>query len=120
MAKPATACSDAARCIQEALTLHREGRLIEADALYGAVLAADPQHFDALHLRGVLNHQQGRSAEALRLVAAALKAQPRSPDALSNYGVILDALKRHQEALENFDKVLAIHANDAVTHYNRG
>jgi Tfp pilus assembly protein PilF len=96
MAKHATVRSDAARCIQQALTLHQQGRLIEADALYGAVLAADPQHFDALHLRGVLHHQQGRSAEALRLVAAALKAQPRSPDVLSNYGVILDALKRHE------------------------
>jgi hypothetical protein len=52
MAQHATARSDAARCIQQALTLHREGRLIEADALYGAALAADPQHFDALHLRG--------------------------------------------------------------------
>ena len=60
MAKHATARSDAARYIQEALTLHQQGRLVEADALYGTVLAADPQHFDALHLRGVLNHQQGR------------------------------------------------------------
>ena len=56
----------------------------------------------------------------MRLVAAALKAQPRSPDVLSNYGVILDALKRHEEALENFDKVLALRGNDAVAHYNRG
>src|SRR5580692_743851 len=100
MAKHATARSDAARSIQQALTLHQEGRLTEADALYGAVLAADPQHFDALHLRGVLHHQQGRSAEALRLVAA--------------------ALKRHEEALENFDKVLEMRVDDAGTHYNRG
>ena len=39
---------------------------------------------------------------------------------MSNYGVILDALKRHEEALENFDKVLALRGNDAVAHYNRG
>src|ERR1700685_3155945 len=100
MAKHATARAEPAPSLQQALTLHQQGRLIEADALYGAVLADDPQHFDALHLRGVLHHQQGRSAEALRLVAAALKAQPRSPDVLSNYGVILDALKRHEEARE--------------------
>src|SRR5580700_5744947 len=101
-----------ARSIQEALALHRQGRLEEAGKIYDAVLAADPHDFDALHLGGVLRHQQGRSVEALRLVAAALKAQPGSADALTNYGVILDALKRHQEALERFDRVLALRENN--------
>ena len=97
-----------ARSIQEALALHRQGRLEEAGRIYNSVLAADPNHFDALHLGGVLRHQQGRSAEALRLVGAALKAQPGSADALANYGVILDALERHEEALAAFEKLLAV------------
>src|SRR5580700_10821227 len=91
--------------IDQALSLHQQGRLVEADLIYGAIIQADPRNFDALHLSGVLRHQQGRSAEALRLVAAALKAQPKSPDVLTNYGVILDALKRHDEALVSFEKV---------------
>src|ERR1700683_450131 len=95
-----------ARSIERALTLHRQGRLDDAAQIYDAVLGADPNHFDALHLGGVLRHQQGRSADALRLVAAALKARPGSADVLTNYGVILDALKRHEEALASFDKVL--------------
>src|ERR1700728_1297457 len=93
---------DALNSIQQALALHQQGRLGEADRIYGAILAADPHHFDALHLSGVLRHQQGRSADALRLVAAALKAQPNSADVLTNYGVILDALERHEEALASF------------------
>src|ERR1700719_1490051 len=106
--------------VQQALAAHQQGRLGEAEQIYSAILGADPRHFDALHLFGVLRHQQGQSAEALRLVAAALQAQPRSADVLSNYGVMLDALKRHEEALENFDKVLALRGGDAVAHYNRG
>ena len=66
--------------IQEALGAASAGRLDEAERLYDIILADDPEHFDALHLSGVLRHQQGRSAEALRLVAAALRAQPGSPD----------------------------------------
>lgn len=109
-----------ARSIEKAVTLHRRGRLDEAEQIYAAVLAADPQHFDALHLSGVLSHQLGRSAEALRLVAAALKARPGSIDAMANYGVILDALERHEEALAQFDKVLAAQPGDARTFANRG
>ena len=59
-----------ASTLDEALALHRQGRLDEADRIYGDILARDPEHFDALHLSGVLRHQQGKSAEALRLVAA--------------------------------------------------
>ena len=43
--------------LERAAALHRSGRLIEAEALYREVLAADAQHFDALHLLGVLRHQ---------------------------------------------------------------
>ena len=100
MAKQGTAkLAKTTATIQQALALHQQGRLDEADKIYRAVLAANPYHFDALHLSGAIKHQQGRSAEALRLVAAALKAQPGSTDALANYGVILGALKRHEEAL---------------------
>ena len=108
------------RRIEQALALHREGRLDEAEQIYDNVLAGDPDHFEALNLLGMLNHQQGRSADALRMIAAALKAKPAAADARMNYGVILLALERHEEALASFDQVLAMHGDDAVLHYNRG
>src|SRR6266568_2639043 len=94
---PATAAS-----IEQALALHREGRLGEAEKVYNAVLKANPDHFDALHLCGVLQHQQGRSLEALHLVGRALRAGSSSAEALSNHGVILEALRRDDEALASF------------------
>jgi tetratricopeptide (TPR) repeat protein len=110
----------AGHSFDQALTLHRQGRLDEANKIYDAILAADPRHGDALHLAGVLKHQQGRSVEALRLVAAALKAKPDAAEAIMSHGVILDALKRHEEALASFDRLMAARAGDAVLHYNRG
>jgi tetratricopeptide (TPR) repeat protein len=112
--------SRSSRFFARALTLHRAGRLDEADRIYREILAADPRHGDALHLSGVLKNQQGQPAEGLRLVAAALRAKPNAADVLLSHGVILDALKRHEEALANFDRVLAQQAGDAVLHYNRG
>jgi tetratricopeptide (TPR) repeat protein len=97
-----------ARFVRQALALHQEGRLDEAARIYESILAADPDDFDALHLGGVLRHQQGHSVDALHLIAAALRTQPGSPDALTNYGVILDALRRHEEALDAFDRVLSL------------
>lgn len=106
MAKHATARSR--RSIEQAFALHRQGRLDEAEQIYGAILAADPDHFNALHLSGLIKHQQGRSVEALRLVAAALKVQPKAIDALTNYAAILDALNRHEEALASYDAAVAL------------
>ncbi len=121
MAKRASArLSQSAGSIGQALTLHRAGRLDEADRIYNAILAANPRDFEALHLSGVLKHQQGRSIDALRLVAAALQAKPGSADALVNYGVILETLRRHEEALASFDRALALGCNEAALHFNRG
>jgi tetratricopeptide (TPR) repeat protein len=92
----------------QAVALHRQGRLREAEQIYASILAEDPGQFEALHLLGLARHQQGRAVEALRLIGAALQAKPDSADALSNCGVVLDALKRHDEALASFDRALAL------------
>jgi len=121
MAKQATArVLQLAQAVEQALTLHRAGRLAEADQIYRDILATDPHHVAAMHLSGVLKHQQGQSGEALRLVGAALQAQPGSADVLTSYGAILIALSRYDEALARFDAVLALRPDDAGAHYNRG
>jgi tetratricopeptide (TPR) repeat protein len=104
---------------ERAKALHAEGRLAEAEQIYSAVLTRDAQHFDALHLLGLLRHQQGREVEALRLIGEALKVNPKSPDALSNLGLVFDTLKRHQDALEIFDGALALMSNHANALSNR-
>lgn len=109
-----------AKSIRKAAALHDQGRFKEAERICDVVLAAAPQHADALHLSGLIKHHLGRSADGLRLVAAALKNNPKAPGALINHGVILDALKRHNEALESFDGALNLDAGNAVLHCNRG
>ena len=39
--------------IEAAIACHSEGKVREADALYGEFLKIQPQHPDALHLKGV-------------------------------------------------------------------
>jgi protein O-GlcNAc transferase len=68
------------------------------------LLEAWPDHFDVLHLLGILRCQQGRFVEALSLIGVALRSKPDFPPALLNYGLALDALKRREEALACYDK----------------
>ena len=58
------------QAIRQALELHGRGRLNEAETLYAEILAAKPDHFDALHMLGLLKLQRGKPVEALRLIAS--------------------------------------------------
>ena len=51
--------------LAQALELHRQGKVVEAERLYAAILVR-PDHFDALHMLGVIKLEQGRLDEALR------------------------------------------------------
>ncbi len=106
--------------IGQALALHQQGRLDEAEKLYSRALKMQRDNFDALHLLGVLNQQRGKPGEAYRLIASALKVQPNSPDALSNLAMALSALKRPDEALKSLDKALVVAPGHGDALNNRG
>jgi Tfp pilus assembly protein PilF len=105
--------------VAEAFAHFQQGQLAAAETICNAILAAEPEHFDSLHLLGLLRHRQGRNAEALRLVAAVLKRAPRSAEVLNNYGLILGALERHEEALACFEDALAYCADYPLARKNR-
>ena len=111
---------DLGAAIQEALALHRQGQLAEAEKIYARVLKASPGQFDALHLYGMLKLQRGRAGEAYRLITEALKIDPGSADALCNLGLVLNALKRDTEALASFDRALALMPDHVEALNNRG
>jgi tetratricopeptide (TPR) repeat protein len=103
--------------LQQAVDLHLKGRLAEAEGLYLQLLNAQSDHFDALHMLGVLRYQQGQYAQSLGLIGAALKTNPNSPPAIVNYALVLAALNRPAEALSFYDKALAIEPNYALAHH---
>ncbi|HXD44764.1 MAG TPA: tetratricopeptide repeat protein [Pseudolabrys sp.] len=109
-----------AQAFAEGLRLHEQGRLAEAERLYAAVLAARPDHFDALQMLAVVKHARGELAEALRLISQAMKLRRPSPQILLNYGMILHTLSRSDEAIESFDQALKQKSKFAEAHNNRG
>ena len=87
--------------LQEAVAHHGAGRLDQAEKLYRAARAAQPRHFDVLHLSGTLALQQGRHAEAIEWLGRALPLNPRSGVCAMRLAVAQSAVGRLAEAEEN-------------------
>jgi len=120
MARPSSRHTSLQQVLERAIGAHQQGRLGEAERLYSEILAAEPEHFDAQHLLGIVRHQQGRGTEALELIGAALKAKPDSAQALSNQGLVLYELRRYDEALASFERALALRPDLLEARNNRG
>ena len=63
----------------QAVTLHQNGNLEEAEDIYRAVLDADPEHADATNLLCVLAADRGYHDDAIDLIGQAIEYQPENP-----------------------------------------
>ena len=107
---------------QDGIALHQRGDLNGARAVYQAVLEAEPAHFDALHLLGVLSLQTGDAARAVELIGRALAAhapRPEHADANVNLGHALKALGRVEDALNAYERATQLNPRHADAHYSR-
>ena len=95
------------QAIQIALQHHQAGRLAEAESIYRQVLAAQPNHADALHLLGSLRHFTGH-ADGITLIRQAIAIKPHYPAALSNLGEALRGRGQFDEAIACFRRALVM------------
>jgi tetratricopeptide (TPR) repeat protein len=104
----------------EALSLHEEGRLGEAERLYLSILAIDGGHVPSLLHLGALRLQQGRYEDAIRLTGDVLQREPDCGEAHSNLGTVLHLLGRDDEAVSCYEAALAIDPDRAEAYYGLG
>ncbi|MEO8143271.1 MAG: tetratricopeptide repeat-containing glycosyltransferase family protein [Betaproteobacteria bacterium] len=104
----------------EAVSLHRQGRLLEAEQLYKAVLRIDNGKFEALLLLGILRTQQGSWEEAAALLSDAVRQNPSSAEAHSNLGNALNETRRHHEAIASYGRAIALKPDFAEARNNLG
>jgi tetratricopeptide (TPR) repeat protein len=104
----------------EAFTSHQAGRLAEAERLYRQILAAQPDHWDSLHLLSVLSYQRGDYALALDQIDAALDINPDNSLAWNQRGLALQRLKRFEDVVASYDRALAVWPDHAEALCNRG
>ena len=92
----------------QAAQAHKSGRLSEAETLYRKIISDDPEHFDALHMLGVLCSSTGKAGDADKFFRAALSIDSGFAPCQVNYGFFLLRHKRPNEAIERFDKASAL------------
>jgi predicted Zn-dependent protease len=88
------------KALEQAVKAHKSGDLQKAEALYRAVLQAQPDHADANHNLGVMAVSLDQTGVALPLLKKALELNPSQAQFWISY---VDALMKegHYERAQN-------------------
>ncbi len=82
------------QALQQAVEAHKAGKLQDAEALYRAILQAQPKHPDVNHNLGVLAVSLNKSELAVPLFKTALEANPNQGQFWISY---IDALIKEKQ-----------------------
>ncbi len=99
---------------------HAAGRLDDAERLCDAVLAALPEHGEALHRRGVLAFQRGAHDHAVGLLRRAIAVDGAAPEPLNSLGNILLDRDDHHGAVACYAKALSLGEDDPAARIQLG
>ena len=109
-----------AAMMRTAVDLHQAGRFDEADKLYQWVLAADPDHADALSSRAMIRHQAGHPDEAVELLQRAIGIVGDNPGYFMNLGTAQVAAGHSQDAEQAYRRAIELAPGYADPYYNLG
>ena len=112
--------ADPVELLHRAAAAGNAGDLAEAERLCRTLLAAQPNHTEALQLLGTLQYHGGKPAEALAAINRVVALRPKSADAQFSRGTILQSMGRLAPALTSFDKALALDPRHISALFNRG
>ena len=105
---------------QTAYELHSKGEFAKALELYLNILQRDPNHFDVLHLCGLVAYQTRRLDEAEFYFLKARSVKNDFAPLHSNYGLTLHAQNRLAEAVASYDAAILIKPDYHDAFHHRG
>ncbi len=112
--------NDIGKMLRQAVLFHQAGEVQRAVEIYETILANNPGHCDALHLRGFAFHQQKKNDRAFSLIQKAIQICPDSAPYHNSLGLVLKALGKTNEAITSFERALTLDPNLVEAHNNLG
>jgi tetratricopeptide (TPR) repeat protein len=109
-----------AELLRVGLQHHQAGRLTEAEGCYRRILAAQPDHADAMHLLGRLAQQAGRYDDAVRLMRNAIREGGPVAEYFLSLSVVLMLQEKFAEAEAACRQAIAVRPDLAEAHANLG
>ena len=106
--------------LQEALALHQQGQLAQAESSYLQLIQASPQHHKAMQLLGVLYLQSRIFDQAHTWLGRSLLLNPDHAQGHCNMGSALEGLGRLDEALASLDRAISLKRDYPLAWFNRG
>lgn len=106
--------------LDQAIALHRNGQLDQAEAIYLNILGIQPGHANCLNLLGVVAIQTKSHERAVKLLDEAIQIDPNIAKFHGNRGNALKELKQLEAAVASYDKAIAINPDDTEAYNNRG
>tara|TARA_E500000178_G_scaffold175900_2_gene174829 strand:+ start:546 stop:2639 length:2094 start_codon:yes stop_codon:yes gene_type:complete len=94
--------------LSEGISFHQKGNLIEAESKYKKIISINPNHFDSLHLLGVLESQKGNYDKAIKLIKESLNLNSKSAIAWHNLSLVCQSLKLTKDAYKYCENALSI------------
>ncbi len=92
----------------EGVEAHRQGRLVAAHSAYSAVIAAQPDHIDAITNLSVLSLQLGDAPASERFGRQAVRLAPDKANGWNNLGLALKARGKFADAAGAFRRCVSL------------
>ena len=100
------------------MRLHQSGRVDEAETQYRAILAADPNNADAMHLLGVVCLQKQDWQQAQALIENAIQLAPNRSVFHHNLGAVYRVLGRFADAESHYRDAIRLQPDYAEAYFN--
>jgi tetratricopeptide (TPR) repeat protein len=100
--------------------LYEQGRLAEAETAYRSLLLLEPESQHALLQLGRIADRNGDFSSSAALYQRAIAQRPGEVQPLIERAASLMSQRRFTEALVDLDAAIALDANSALAHFNRG
>ncbi len=106
--------------LRNALSLHQEGKLMQAQQVCVAILRICPTHFESLYLLGRIAGECNDDDRACALLQCAIQACPGNPAVYLDFGNALGRLGRAEFAIASYETAIALRPEYAEAYHNLG